>query len=139
MKKPLLLALAAMALVLLYVAPAYAGTGGALLGLGDDAITAIAGAATALFGWLLHTKIKNETVTKNSALLDEVIKNAIGYAAQLAHKKLKASEPAMAASEKLGAAIGYADDMIKHHKLPALAKDKLGKLIESKLGSVRPH
>jgi Spy/CpxP family protein refolding chaperone len=99
----------------------------------------------ALAGWLamrcvrwLEQKLKIDISDKQEQKLNALIYEGVAYANEQARKKLKASEEKLKGPEKLELALNFAADMVEHYQLPAVSKEKLTKMVESKLNAYRP-
>jgi Bacteriophage holin of superfamily 6 (Holin_LLH) len=116
----------------------------AVTALFDNLIQA-AGAilATALVV-LVHKAIKYMTAktavevpAKLEETIDEWARRAINYAEEKAHQANQAKADKMKGPEKLEAAVTFAMDLAQQHGLANIAKEKLVRAIESRLGEDR--
>lgn len=78
-----------------------------------------------------------EIPARMEELVRGVADDAINYADEQAHKYLKEHGKALETSKKLEAGLGFGLSVAEEHKLPTLAREKLTKYIESRLGATR--
>lgn len=107
-------------------------------------IEIIAAALGVLLIWLtkngisfLEKKTKIDIPQKTEEMIAEWAEMGIHYAVEKAHQYLKENGEKMKGPEKLDAALKFAMSLAEEHKLSAIAKEKLVKHIESRLGMER--
>jgi hypothetical protein len=71
---------------------------------------------------------------EQEAMLDQVLLRGVGHAEQWAKVKLKSEGAKPPSAEKLDAALKFVEEELKRLGYEDLAKEKLQKLLEAKLG-----
>lgn len=84
-----------------------------------------------------EAKTKIDIPAKTEEMIAGWADNAAGYAEEQAHKFLKKHEKKMEGPDKLEAGVSFGLALAKEYGLDTLAKDKLTKYIEARLGTKR--
>jgi hypothetical protein len=110
----------------------------------DMAIYILGGAIGVVLTWLAHRlvallekKIGLKLGAEKEAKLDKLIKDAIAFGEEQAHKAVKKNETALKMSDKMEAAAGFAVDLADKYGVDEIAREKATKLIEAKLNKGR--
>ncbi len=129
------------AAVLLFPRAAFAETSPAVVQLAEQVmqvLTPIIVLAVTYLGFKFTQWLSRKTGfdigVKHQEMVESAVQNGMDYANEQARKYLKKHGEKMRGSEKLEHALAFANNMIEHYKLPAVAGDKLTKLLEAKLG-----
>jgi hypothetical protein len=125
-------------------APAVADNSPALAELLTHAIKILGGLLALMLIWLstkgvtfFEKKTSIDIPLKTEEMIAGWAEHAAGYAEEQAHKFLKKHEKKMEAPDKLEAGLGFGLALAEEYGLPNLAKDKLTKYIEARLGIKR--
>jgi hypothetical protein len=114
---------------------------GRLMGFGLD----IAAPVVTLFAmWLAHrlikafeSKTKIDVPAKYEEMIDAWVLKGVHYAEEKGRNAIAAKGPALAGPEKLELAAGFVADLAERAGFADMAKDKIMKLVESKLSETR--
>jgi len=85
----------------------------------------------------VSAKTKIDVPAKVEETIEDWARRAISYAEEKAHQANQADPNKMKGPEKMEAAVTFAMDLAQQHGLEQVAKDKLVRAIESKLGEDR--
>lgn len=86
-----------------------------------------------------EAKTKFDIPEKYDSQLDRWVEKGVVYAGEKARTALKNNEEKLTMGKKKELALSYVNDMIEQYNLPQVAEEKLTKMVEAKLGYVRPN